>query len=477
MMKRLLYVLSPVIGSEFATFSLRAYLSRAFLQIRALTQFPALVTRYSLLVTLILAACQPTAPLSTAPTAIPFPTMTPGRIVRGILPTVVALPLDGAGLANPATAVALANQPTPTPNYAACPAPAAPALASRPATGREMSADMARFLAEGGTAAALDQGLRTEWDVLGETGVVRGEADFTGEGVAEVLVSYAAPDEGGTLLIFGCLNGLYLPLYQAITGGPAPQIVQLGDMNYDSRPEILFASYECSAENPEDCAYRSQLLNWQPDDGRFVSLLNTPINGAQPPTISDVDNDNVLEVVMREDNPGTAATGPLRTGVNIYDWNGINYVLSIVQLDPPRFQIQIVHEADRAFARQETDQAITLYTLALDNPDLRFWTNDEPTTLKAYIYYRLLLAYAYTEDDKLLSTYQAAIAAFPDILNAPVYVEMINTFWNGWQVTNNLNSACREVRAIIAARPEAVSLLNRYGSRSPVYSAQDLCPF
>jgi hypothetical protein len=30
---------------------------------------------------------------------------------------------------------------------------------------------------------------------------------------------------------------------------------------------------------------------------------------------------------------------------------------------------------------------------------------------------------------------------------------------------------------IIAARPEAVTLLNRYGSTSPVYEAQDLCPF
>ncbi|MBZ0282286.1 MAG: hypothetical protein K8L97_16210 [Anaerolineae bacterium] len=403
--------------------------------------------------------------------------MTPGRTVRGVLATVIALPLDGAGLANPATAVALANQPTPTPNYAACPTPASPALANRPATGREMSADITRFLAEGGTAAALDQGLRAEWDVLGETGLVRGEVDFTGEGVPEVVVSYATPDDGGTLLIFGCLNGLYMPLYQSITGGPAPQLIQLGDMNFDSRPEVLFASYGCSAESAEDCTYRAQLLGWQPNDGRFVSLLNGPINGAQPPTISDVDNDNVLEVIMREDDPGTAATGPLRTGVNIYDWNGINYVLSIVQLDPPQFQIQLVQEADRAFARQEVEQSITLYNLALNSPDLRFWTNDEPTTLKAYIYYRLLLAYAYTEDDNLLSTYQAALAAFPDAATAPVYVALINTFWNGWQVTNNLNSACREVQAIIASRPEAISLLNRYGSRSPIYSAQDLCPF
>jgi hypothetical protein len=44
-------------------------------------------------------------------------------------------------------------------------------------------------------------------------------------------------------------------------------------------------------------------------------------------------------------------------------------------------------------------------------------------------------------------------------------------------VTNNLRSACVEVQAIISTRPEAVGLLNRYGSESPVYEAGDVCPF
>jgi hypothetical protein len=54
---------------------------------------------------------------------------------------------------------------------------------------------------------------------------------------------------------------------------------------------------------------------------------------------------------------------------------------------------------------------------------------------------------------------------------------MIDAFWNALQVTHNLHSACVEVQAIINAWPEAVGLLNRYGSRSPVYNASDLCPF
>jgi hypothetical protein len=44
-------------------------------------------------------------------------------------------------------------------------------------------------------------------------------------------------------------------------------------------------------------------------------------------------------------------------------------------------------------------------------------------------------------------------------------------------VTNNLHSACLEVQDIITARQEALTLLNRYGSRSPTYTATDVCPF
>ena len=117
-------------------------------------------------------------------------------------------------------------------------------------------------------------------------------------------------------------------------------------------------------------------------------------------------------------------------------------MLSIIQLDPPRFKIQVLQEADRAFQRLDTEQAISLYQLAQSDTSLRYWFNDEPDILNAYAFYRLVLMLAYTENDDLLPTYQAALQAFPDPTAAPVYVELLNTFWNGFQVTHNLHSAC-----------------------------------
>src|SRR5690606_20479349 len=293
-----------------------------------------------LCITILLAACQPTpAPASQAPTVIPFPTMTPGDLVRGALPTVVALSLDGSNLvANPATAVALANQPTATPDYAACPPPASPTLSNTPANGREMADEVARFLSAGGSAAALESGMRDDWGVLGETGVVRAEFDLNGGGASDVVVTYTIPGTGGALLVLGCAAGRYIPFYSMETSS-TPQIVHIGEMNANGTPEILFSSEECLTDG--DCSFRTQLITWQPGEGRFVSLLGGAILSQNLPEIGDFDNDGVIEIIIRMTSTGTAATGPLRTGVMIYDWNGVNYVRSITQLDPPRFRIQV----------------------------------------------------------------------------------------------------------------------------------------
>jgi hypothetical protein len=423
---------------------------------------------------LVISACQPSSSASNAPTAIPFPTMTPGRTVRGLLPTVVALPLNGSNLANPATAVALANRPTATPNTAACPPIGSPSLAAPPATGREMSAEIARFLSDGGAPATLETLLRSDWGVLGDAGFVRADLDLTGEGTPDVVVSFNAPDDGGTLLILGCADGRYRMHYQGVMGGSAPQIIQAGDMNQDTHPDLLFASQNCT---DDECSYRTQLITWNPQESRFTGFIDGVIDSPEMPAVLDIDNDRVTEIVVRQTSRGTAETGPLRTGVTIYDWDGLSYTLSITQLDPAYFRIQVVQEADRNLMRLDVDQAIPIYEIAFNDTSLHNWYNDDSTVLNSYTLYRLMTAYAFTEDQKLLPTYQALMQNYPDPAAAPVYVTMGVTFWNALQVTNNLRSACLEVQDIIAARPEALGLLNRYGDSSPTYTANDLCPF
>ena len=97
---------------------------------------------------LLLAACQTIPSASTVPTGVVFPTMTAGRVIEAPLTAALSVPLDGAGLANPATAIARANQPTPTPNTRDCPAPDAAVTldATPPGSARLMEEAITRYL-------------------------------------------------------------------------------------------------------------------------------------------------------------------------------------------------------------------------------------------------------------------------------------------------------------------------------------------
>lgn len=443
------------------------------------------------MVLVALAACAPVEQAAPRVTIIPFPTVTPGIVLNGRLPAPEGLLLDVAQLSNAATAVAVANQPTATPDFAACPAPSQTALLNRLPQGADgIVAEIERYLTSGGDPLVLEDTLENEWGILGENGYIRADLDLTGEGQPDVLIGFtlAAPDGQSTaappvtppsgeglLLILGCSGRRYTTLYRARSeDGTPPELLLIGDVNRDTRTDLLFSSRNCDVL---PCVYQTSLITWEVSIGRFASQLGVAILSEALPTITDIDSDDVSEIVVRRSDDGNEETGPIRTGLNIYDWNGQVYVLSIVQPDPPQYLIQVIHEADRFFARREMTNAIQLYEVAINDTSLQPWLRDETPSLRSYALYRLLLAQAFTNDQNLLATYQFLGQQFPNPEPQTVYVEMARAFWDNFQVTSSLSAACTAALSIVAQRPESVELLNLYGSRSPRYTAGDLCPF
>lgn len=427
-------------------------------------------------IAIILTGCATASVTDVLPTRNPFPTMTPGRYAAGEMPTQIALALDGDLALNPGS-VNAGNQATSTPSYGRCPALAAIELESPPAIAREMDAAIVRYLDAGGSASDLEEALRSQWGVLGASGFVRADLDLSGEGTPDIIVSYLASDGGGSLLITSCADGRVLPVYETTLGGEPPQILWANDMTFDGAIDLLFSSRVCSGNTDDTCVYRTQLINWLDRLGQLVNLLGAPVESSRPPTIEDVDQDQVFELVVRQDDDGNAESGPRRTGFDVYDWNGGSYVRSLTQLDPPRYRIQVVHQADAAFSAASYDDAIQLYQQVLADANLRNWQNDDEQTLTTYAIYRLMITYAFLEDERRIELYQFLQQNYPDPAAAPIFIQIAQTFWDALQITNNLRSACLEVETIIAAHPETLGLLNRYGSESPTYTALDVCPF
>lgn len=428
---------------------------------------------------LLLSACQ-SAPTSTEPTVVFFPTVTLGQVLVGDLPTPRGAFLP-EGQSNPATAIAVANQPTPTADTTACPplrdnvTPPSLNLSS----GDDVADVFQAYLDAGGSPNALN-------DALEGIGFARGDVDLTGEGANEIIIGLQTPrtesevGSTGSLLIFACANGRYTLGYNEQAGSAVPDIISTADLNVSGLSDLLYAAPIAGAdcEGEATCGYVSQIVVWDRERGRFLNLMTGNTTSENAPALNDIDQDRVLEVVFNLTDDGNAETGPLRTGYIAWDWDGVAYVRSVVQYDPPRFRVQIVFAGDEAFRRGEMQEAINFYTLAIDRPDLDNWQNDDDETLTAYALYRLLLAYAETGDTRLVDTQGRILNTYPDAAAAPVYVALANAFWEAWNTSeNNLRSACLAVQAIIAQRQEAVTLLNRYGSRNPTYTAGDLCPF
>jgi hypothetical protein len=406
--------------------------------------------------------------------------MTPGASVMGEMPTrgVNA----STGLANPATAVAFSSRATPTPDRRACPAVGGTTTlpTSRPRTRDEATQAIVRFLQEGGQFSELRRRLQNDWFALGEGATLRNDVDLTGEGTPEIVLSYSA--EGlGQLLIIGCADGLYQVLYQTLADRPQPPtVIWLGDVNNAPPAELVFARVVCGGS--QDCRYDTSIIMWNEAEARLLNALDTTLLTDNLPQVRDVDNDNVAELVVDLTNRGTSATGPLRTGLNVYDWNGTVYALSIIQLDAPRYLVQIVHEGDRAFSQLQFERAALSYENALQSEGLRFWFNDERDNLNAYALYRLVLSYAVLGDPRINDTLLRLNESFPltpetDLARLPVYSVMAYRFANSYQVSGDLHQACVDTLIVADERPEALRLLNRYGTRSPVYNRLDLCPF
>lgn len=425
-----------------------------------------------ILIALLLAACA--APPVTAPPTLPpdaFPTVTPGRMITGALPTPV--PTNPNAL-DPAQAGAV--RPFPTPNRAACPqSDAAAVLDTAPATtSSAIAAQLAAYFSQGGDTATAETALRQRGWIGAAGGFVRGELDLTGEGQPERIAAFRA-DDGGAIVIFACADGGYQPAYTFVAAGSAvPQIVTTNDLNFDQRPDVLFALQACADDGR--CTYDVQIAAWNAARGAFVNLLAGPLTTAALPTIEDYDQDRVLEIIVRQDDDGDASTGPLRTGFTVYDWNGTIYTRSITQLNPPRYRVQVIQQADAAFRAGQWNEAAGLYTLGLSDSNLGEWISDDDEVLRAYALYRLVLTYAAIADPRAGETVEAARAAFPDIGTAPVYRELIEVFWSAYSPAGSAAGGCAAVNAIIPERPAAVDRLNRYGSASPPVTGADLCP-
>jgi hypothetical protein len=367
-----------------------------------------------------------------------------------------------------------------------CPLPAAPAPPARPDSFTDYSVVIARYLSAGGSSTVLEATLRNWGAITDRGGVVQGNTDLTGDGVLEVIVTLFNPLtynadailNAGQLLVYGCDQGGFRLLYatQFNTSISIPELVRVGDMNADVKNELVYFVQTCSSSG---CYKEGKILTWNSIVGAFEEL-----NGGQIVAINgrinviDIDGDGVLELTAQINPPGTLASGPPHSVVDIWDWNGSDYLLAKREETGSRYRIHAVYEADDQFRAGELRPAILAYdALRKDNTLLSWTTSGEYEVLRAYAAFRIVIGYARLNNGRANDWLTVLQNENPPGTPGNGFASMGTAFMDNFRSTSDARAACAQAITTGAAQPNVLSVMNSYGYNNRSYTLNDLCPF
>ncbi len=424
-----------------------------------------------LLLTCLLLSCGSQKPLASGPTvveptatrrALPTPRPTPTSFPRPIhsatpfptawptftpLPTVLRTPVPGCP--------ALGNPPTPL----------VPAKLTRVA---EFAGVLQAYLDAGASIEALDQLMR-EWAHLTSLEGVYGghmawSEDLTGDGLPETIaVAYRASPTSpkrGDLLIWQCRDGKMELLFSAAAAiafseqeswGAYYHVLQVGDLNRDGQPEVLFNSVRLAGNYGEKRLYA---IEW--DGTAFVQ--RAPGFPEMPDTRYTLSDQGVIA------DSGTIASvgaGVWRHYEQHWTWQGQVLTMTKEVFGPPTARIQYLYDGDDALMRGDVATATVDYQEAISRTDLDTGLiHATDKALAAFARFKLMVAYAVAEDDvNLEAAYQQLQASTPETSIGRIYVAMAQSFWEAHQAGQGVEDACAAAIAVAADDDSAVDLL------------------
>lgn len=367
-----------------------------------------------------------------------------------------------------------------------CPTPGNPLPSIRPANFGQFAQAIALYLSAGGPTTTLESTLRTWGAIVEGHGVLQADTDLTGDGVNEIIVTLYDPStykpnapSPGQLLIYGCAQKGYRLLYSTPFSQSTmlPELKRVGNMNGDGRAQIAFTQQLCTNGV---CTQSMQILNWNAVIGSFVPLNDVLMDATNAKvTISDLDNDGILEVSITSNPPTDLAAGPYRRTVRIWDWNGVNYVLALVQQDAPIYRVHMAYDADATFLQGDFRAALKLYDKVRDDQNLQAWTNpNDYAILRAYATYRKMVTYAALKQSRAVEdTFNTLQSENPPGSPADVWTQFGSTFLDTYKTTRSLKKTCVAALNFISTRSDLLASINSYGSLNHTFVPQELCPF
>jgi hypothetical protein len=280
-------------------------------------------------------------------------------------------------------------------------------------TTEEREEYLLRYLAEYGTLDNIREALGYE---LGdpENGNRVYFGDLTNDGVMDALLSMSS--HGGmssTLYFVHCMKEKYTltELFDVISP-TGYSIILVEDINLDGLDEVIlimnsniYTSYwngyfifGWTGESFGNLILQPRFLSLNAGDGIWRDFISLSGVGAEYPLqvepweIKDVDGNGTLEFIVHgglETSWDGIAHGPYQTITQTYMWNGEGYVLDEMALGAPEYRYQAVQNGDLYTLLKDYDRARTVYRQAIENQDLKWWSDETRAYIRAQLEARL----------------------------------------------------------------------------------------
>ena len=332
-------------------------------------------------------------------------------------------------------------------------------------------------------------------------------SDLTNDSIPDFVVRNISGYFGG-YHFYVCDNGTY-KIDAKFDGDPYAsdaKISMVKDLNADGLPEIAFEVTNVLI-----------IFEWNGDT--FAEILGIRDFGYWEFQIRDIDRNGTFEVVLTRGGPpqwNLIVEWPWREYTSIFSWNGSEYVRSPKVFAKPVYRFQTIQDADQFILEKDFDQALSLYQDAIFSNKLEWWSPErreyeieyyfaiaesssygipEPTQipptppaedtseyprLAAYACYRMVALHTYLgQIDAAQTKFDTMQQKFPQGSPGYPYVEMAVAFWDAYQSTQDMTSACAAAIDYAAKHPDILIPLGSdyHGAQSKIYKPADVCPF
>lgn len=358
------------------------------------------------------------------------------------------------------------------------------------------------YLNEGGSIQALMESLNINEELVFTK-------DLTNDGLPEISVIKI------NAYIYGCINGKYHILLIIEPRVGRAKLLTTNDMNNDGLPELVYRTeyhglsadimayyliYEWNGVQFANLITRNNYSSKKVDGGSSNQEAYI-FNGSE--TLRDIDGNGTIELLLHGGNDSgysSCDSGPVRDETHIWMWNGLEFDLLRMELDPPKYRFQAVFDGDEASLAGEYRNAEILYQQAISDNSLfgidHFYDDafcgkglgvdpKERPNLSAYSKYRIMLIHILITDNLSKTSYHSLQNEYPIGVYGHAYAELAKVFWEEYRLNQNITYACSI--AINYAETNQEEILQPLGAgkyayygigiQNNSYVAKNICPY